>query len=55
MTTPDPFRALETPAYRELMGAPPLPAWRRIAGALLPLAAQTLYLAALMWALWPRR
>ena len=52
MTTPDPFRALETPAYHERMGARP---WRDAWRAALPLLAQGLYLAAALWALWALR
>ena len=49
---PDPFRALETPAYRERMGKRPFrDAWR----AALPLLAQAVYLAAALWALWMLR
>ena len=49
MTAPDPFRALETPAYRERMNARP---WRDAWRAALPLLAQSLYLTAALWALW---
>ena len=49
MTAPDPFRALETPAYRERMNARP---WRDDWRAALPLLAQGLYLATVLWTLW---
>ena len=48
MTAPDPFRALETPAYRERMNARP---WRDAWRAALPLLAQGLYLATVLWTL----